>query len=55
LKWEVRSGKLEVGSQKKLPSAICFSPDGSGKLFLPKSLFFLNKKERPEEAPFLFL
>ncbi len=30
------------------------SPDGSGKL-LPKTPIFFKKKERPEEAPFLFL
>jgi hypothetical protein len=33
---------------------MCFSPDGSGKLFA-ENCYFLNKKERPAEAPFLFL
>jgi hypothetical protein len=32
-----------------------FAPDCRGKPFEAKTAIFLNKKERPTEAPFLFI
>jgi hypothetical protein len=29
-----------------------YAPDGSGKPFFCENVFFLDQKERPEEAPF---